>query len=148
MKEPIMSICKGNSTTYKPHIRKIAALAPQSPLRANLGPPLLRQAIASQSNSTRIQRSPIGCPINPPMLTPRTKALYAFGESPSHQLDNINSTILGKPPGLGTGDGAISYKNKLLSKIKGTGIKTNTSSFRKVYFIKGNKIHYTSVTDV
>ena len=120
MKEAIMSICKGSNLSTKQRAGKIAVLAPQSPLRANIGPPILRHGACSSQSNNRIQRSPLGCPINQPMLTPRTKALYAFGESPSHELDNINSTIQGKPPGLGTGDGAKHYKDKLIQKIKGT----------------------------
>jgi hypothetical protein len=99
MKTYIMSIDPKNETqvTRSPK-PKIIALAPQSPLRQSLPPSRLTY---STIYSSRAAGTPIRYGMNTPGLrrmpmlamTPRTKTLYAFGESATKELDRANTEI-------------------------------------------------------
>ena len=65
---------------------RIQALNPESPLKEHLPQPLLRYSASPQSAGSSITRSPSRLAF----LTPRTRRLYAFGESPSQALESIN----------------------------------------------------------
>jgi hypothetical protein len=65
---------------------RIQALNPESPLREHLPQPLLRYSASPQSGVSSITRSPGRLAF----MTPRTRRLYAFGESPSQALESIN----------------------------------------------------------
>lgn len=69
---------------------RIAALNPPSPLRANLAGPMHYTSLASPMTSPGYVRQ---SPNRPQLMTPRTANLYAFGESPSRNLDSINRMI-------------------------------------------------------
>ena len=64
---------------------RIATLHPQTALSANFPQPLLQYS-SPQRSSPILAR-----PLTPGSITPRK--MYAFGESPSHTLDGINSMI-------------------------------------------------------
>ena len=131
MKAYIMSI-DPRSDSVKPRSPKpkITALAPQSPLRESLPPVRL-------SYATIYSTRPAGTPNRPGMntpglrrfpmmaMTPRTKTLYAFGESATKELDRANSEIqknsyrfqnLGHKINFGTT--GSKYKNQLIQSMK------------------------------
>lgn len=99
MKTYIMSIDPKNDEqpprSPKPNI---TALGPQSPLRQSLPPSRLTY---STIYSSRGAGTPIRYGMNTPGLrrmpmlamTPRTKTLYAFGESATKELDRANTEI-------------------------------------------------------
>eukprot|EP01022_Parablepharisma_sp_SALTPOND_P014821 TRINITY_DN205_c0_g3_i3.p1 TRINITY_DN205_c0_g3~~TRINITY_DN205_c0_g3_i3.p1 ORF type:complete len:933 (+),score=77.64 TRINITY_DN205_c0_g3_i3:3512-6310(+) len=95
VKSSICSICQKGTTgrlpphppvpTLNPPKKKIRALAPESPLNASLPPAQLQYQLGTYSKtfiggSANASFKIMGSPL--PMMTPRTKALYAFGESP------------------------------------------------------------------
>jgi hypothetical protein len=114
MKKFIVALCSNNKQKFalqkstilssKP---KINALAPESPLRENLPPSLLNYTTIYSSNCEKIPLSVGGIftdgrnhrqfseitKLNYLKMTPRTRALYAFGQSPSKTLHKINAVI-------------------------------------------------------
>ena len=82
MKSYLLPLSKGIAANARSEPR-IPSLNPASPLRYNLPPPLI-------SYSPSESRNCLSSPLRSPYATPRTKRLYAFGESPSYQLDAIN----------------------------------------------------------
>ncbi len=90
--------------------RKIRALAPESPLNANLPPAQLQYQLGTYSKTFIGNASfKIGSPL--PMMTPRTKALYAFGESPCPGMCKASFT-----PSV-VSDRKGTYKDSLRSQI-------------------------------
>jgi len=92
---------------------KIRALAPESPLNANLPPAQLQYQLGSFSKTfigglgCGNANFKIGSPL--PMMTPRTKALYAFGESPAPGIKNLTPSVVSERKG--------NYKDNLRSQI-------------------------------
>lgn len=82
MKTYLMPLSKGIVTSHRIEPR-IPSLNPASPLRYSLPPPMI-------SFSPSDSRHCLSSPLRSPYATPRTKRLYAFGESPSFHLDAIN----------------------------------------------------------
>jgi transcription initiation factor TFIIIB Brf1 subunit/transcription initiation factor TFIIB len=64
---------------------RLPSLHPPSPIRQNLPPSMLQYSSSPLPNSSLLQS-----PLKSPFLTPRSKRLYAFGESPSQALEGIN----------------------------------------------------------
>lgn len=131
MKAYIMSIdprSEGAKTrSPKP---KITALGPQSPLRDSLPPVRLSYATIY---STRPSGTPNRYGMNTPgirrfpmmAMTPRTKTLYAFGESATKDLDRANSEIQNNPyrfqkvgNKINFGTTSSKYKNQLIQSMK------------------------------
>jgi hypothetical protein len=106
----------GGSICLPSSKKKIRALAPESPLAASLPPANLQYTLAGYSKS--FIGYPGGYKVGSPMpgLTPRTKALYAYGESP-----NIGRIAAGKVPGSFTpsivSDRKANFKENLRSQI-------------------------------
>jgi retinoblastoma-associated protein len=71
--------------TFRP---RISALNPPSPLKASLLGPVHYSSISSPLKSQSSRKSE-----RTPSMTPRTAKLYAFGESPSRNLESINQLI-------------------------------------------------------
>jgi hypothetical protein len=82
MKNYLMSLTSktGNIARNDP---RIPCLNPSSPLKFSLPPPMI---IYSPSEN----RYSLNSPARSPYATPRSKRIYAFGESPSYHLDAIN----------------------------------------------------------
>ncbi len=77
---------------------KIKMLSPQSPLLENLPPQGLNYTTLCSNKSYMLSPNVSGR-----VITPRTKALYIFGESPSVALETINEgvekvTVISKGP--------------------------------------------------
>jgi hypothetical protein len=89
----ICACCKKTSTKPNPlHSakQKIKALAPQSPLNENLPPAQLQHQIGNHAR-TFIGNLSGGKQINASFvaMTPRTKALYAFGDGAIHSMKSV-----------------------------------------------------------
>jgi len=73
--------------------KQIQALAPPSPLKESLPPNLINYTTIYSSNpkaavTPQYLRSSLK---SPNFMTPRTRTLYAFGESPSGDLELANT---------------------------------------------------------
>ena len=79
-------IALNKNISYSRNEPRIPSLNPSSPLRYSLPPPMI-------SYSPSEPRNLLSSPLRSPYATPRTKRLYAFGESPSYQLDIINNMM-------------------------------------------------------
>ena len=96
--------------------KKIRALAPESPLRANLPPAQLQYQLGTYSKTFiggmgggASASFKIGSPL--PMMTPRTKALYAYGESPAPVAKSALT------PSVVSDRKVTNYKDSLKSQI-------------------------------
>ena len=110
---------------------QVRALAPASPLRENMPPPLLHYSNiysntlthsatdprrgVSNSHKFPFLCSPLG--VQRQKLTPRTKILYAFGESPSVSLENLNNRMKNRGCRKNKHCKTLNYKSSLMSKI-------------------------------
>ena len=94
---------------------RIQALNPDSPLKEHLPQPLLKYSASPQSAGSSITRSPSRLAF----LTPRTRRLYAFGESPSQALESINRMMQksDRKINFDQEDEAPTKKPKYMSKI-------------------------------
>lgn len=82
MKNYLMALTNKNPVLLRSEPR-IPSLNPSSPLKYSLPPPII-------SYSPNDSRNVLSSPLRSPYATPRSKRLYAFGESPSYHLDAIN----------------------------------------------------------
>ena len=108
---PTSNLCY--PTTNK---KKIRALAPNSPLTASLPPAALQYPFAGYSKTVIGNSScyKFGSPL--PGLTPRTKALYAYGESPAVAKIASGKGNSGFTPSL-VSDRKVNFKENLRSQI-------------------------------
>ena len=82
MKNYLMALTSKTSSGTRSDPR-IPCLNPSSPLKFSLPPPMI---IYSPTEGRHL----ISSPARSPFTTPRSKRIYAFGESPSYHLDAIN----------------------------------------------------------